>query len=92
MSLVQLYIFNGRVSNYAKQEVDYKWKIRPSRPLWRKSNVSSVIIKDFMAGYRITQNRKLILNERLGRYNRSGENPASLARLLTILWQGIELH
>ena len=45
-----------------------------------------------MAGYQITLNRKLILNERLGRHDRSGENLASLARLLTILWQGIELH
>ena len=93
MSLVQLlYIFNGNVSNYVKQEVDFKWKIRPSRLLWRKSHVSSMIIKYFMAGYRIKQNRKLILNERLGCYGYSGENPASLAWLLMILWHGIELR
>ena len=45
-----------------------------------------------MVEYRIMQNRKLILNERLGRYDRSGENPASLVQLVTILWQGIELR
>ena len=45
-----------------------------------------------MAGYRITLNRKLILNERLGRQDHSGENPVSLARLLKMLWHGIELR
>ena len=51
-----------------------------------------MIINDFMAGYRITLKRKLILNERLGHHDRCGENLASLAQLLKILWQGIELH
>ena len=51
-----------------------------------------MMINDFMAGYQITLKRKLILNERLGHHDRCGENRTSLAQLLKILWQGIELH
>ena len=51
-----------------------------------------MIVNDFMAGYRIMLNRKLILNERLGRHGCLGENHVSLAGLLKILWRGIELR